>query len=456
MPLGIGLGISPVFRAGDTVDVPSGSDLTPLNNLVAGLGDSITNANSSSPGTVQAQLTDAAEVGGYLTWASILPVTGEDYGNGRLRWGRTYATGGYLTSQVKDEHLPELLAADPLPGFAVIASGANDAGEGQTQTGGVVIEANMDAWQSDMEYMYDACLSAGIIPVGFLPFPHDDAEYQVALAEMRTRVVAMCEERDIPYMDAFTGINTAGAFSTGMSHDGIHPSCLGAKVAGQSLRDVLDDWLLDWYPILADGNNDRSTMMLWANGSSREDRDADGIPDGGIPPVQLDPWTLTAQGAALTIGSRTDFVGNAIRFNKSTDPDTTQLQSSASNGVAPVLTVGDTYGIGFMAEVADWDASTFILLDFHDSADVTIKQARLNIRNDSEFVDPIAPFVWYQEVETAASFNKLRMTWQIGGTGTNTADFYIGAITVADVAELEYVDLSGEQVVDSGGVLVIR
>lgn len=413
---------------------------TPTNNLVAGVGDSITAAGGSA---TAAQLSDAARVGAYQVWACILPKTGDAMGNGKMQFGGVYATSGFKTSQIHSTlvstWLPALLARNPVPSFVLFLAGANDAssgiGGGGVIENGVFSPTNFAAWQAEYVACIDLLVDNGIVPVTPTLMPNNSATYGTGVADyMNPWIRSYAAERGMACPEIWEALRSGNGYAAGYNLDGTHPSVLGAKVAGQVVRDAIDAILPDPAPTIVTSATQGDAEFVWMNGALTSDTDADNIPDGGATPtLDLDPWTITANGATLALAPRTIFSGNAWRINKTTDPGDTTIISGSTAGVPPNPAAGNRVGVGLVCEVASWAVDTSIVLQFRKVTDSAVQQMSLNLRTDAAFTGPVAPFVWYQEAIIPASYGGGRWSFTIGGTGTSTADLYLGQLTVRDM-----------------------
>src|SRR5436190_16019468 len=386
----------------------------PANNLVTAIGDSITSASGASTGgTVpiatlaaggygryQAQLSTVAGVGAYFTWAAMLPKTGDTVALGRMRWAGVHATVNMRADQVRTTHLDGV--DSPLndlvkPGTCVVMAGSNNLP--LISPSGSVIQDQLDLALTDLKYMYTKLMANGILPIACQIPPSDTANYGAGVLALNDRIVKLAAAMHIPCVDMFTPAwsGTGATWGSGNTNDGIHPSVTGAKLMAQPLTDMLHTVLPNSYPVLAVVATDDASNMLYRNGSFTDDGNADGVPDGGGPTQSATYWTQTANGCVWTLGTRTGFDGKALRFNKTTDPGTSELQGSGSAPPAPLEVDGHIIGFGFVMEIASWNANTFFQVSQWKVLDSTVRPFNVNIRTDGGFTSAIAPFVWYQE-----------------------------------------------------------
>jgi len=153
----------------------------------------------------------------------------------RLRIGTIAATGGYTTQQIKDTHLPTILAlVQPGERVAVLA-GTNDGWDGA---------AGDAATRANMASMWAQIAAKGAVPV-LCTVPPVDADTGAALGWRVTYnawVARQARANGWPFLDFFGALSdpaTAGDYKAGFGVDGIHPAGAGAKVMGQLVADKL-------------------------------------------------------------------------------------------------------------------------------------------------------------------------------------------------------------------------
>jgi hypothetical protein len=432
----------------------TGNPARAANNFVTAIGDSITLAGAAATGgritetvggfafsysRMHAQLANASPVGGYLTWAAIVPKTGDSAGDGKLRWGGAHATVNLRTDQIWTTHIigdDSPLNVRSKAGTCLIMAGSNDLA--QICPSGTIVQNELNEAVVYIGKMIDALLDRGYFVALCATPPHNTANNKTALAALLPNLVSLAQRKRVLYIDTHTPVSDA-AFGWGANMhqgDGIHPSVLGAKAMGLAIRDALDPYLPNAAPTLSVVATDDAANMLYKNGSFTDDGNADGVPDGGQT-QSTTFWGQTANGTAWTLGARAGYDGQAMRWNKTSDPGTSQLQGSGSNPPSPLGVDGHTITWAFKAEIASWAASTQWLHECWKVADSTIKPFRLNLQTDGAFTSAIDPFVWSQEWVVPSGFDdadsgKMRPNISAAGTGTNTMDGYVGQYTLRD------------------------
>lgn len=388
-----------------------------LANVVGAVGDSITATGQTS--TLNTYTTSR---GAYYTYTHIVPPTGETIGGGMIPGGIEAKTGDRI-QDVLNTHLPNMLARDPRPDFAVVAIGTNNLGG--FVTGG---ETELNARIADMETIYDTFLANGITPIACsVPsFGNPPETFRLAAIDYNTALQPIAAARGLPWVDFFAVTdNGVDGWIEGYTDDDIHPNSVGAKVMGQALRDVIDNYLTVPSPInLITAANESDEDLLWQNGRMVADGNSDGIPDGGQ--VQsASAWTVQSGGAdcAFSLVPEEGMVdGNWWRINKSVYTADTIIQS-ASGDVSPDVTPGQILAFGFKAKVASVDAATSVRVwcqDISDNNKVLFGVVLTDLQEE------VNPFVFYYFTKVPAGTMKLRfyISMRYG-----RADFYLGQLT---------------------------
>lgn len=417
---------------------------TPANNLVVGVGDSITVASGLTAGqgiTPKRGFTMRTlsnSVGSYMAWAAMLPKTGDAFGNGRFRYNGVHATSGLAVSDILATHIngtDSPLNDNPKPGIVVVMAGTNDIGaiKGGTRTQAAVI--------ADLRTIHTTLHAAGILTVACAVPPTNTSSDDATIRSYNTAVSAMASSLGIIFVDMHTPTVNVNVWQTGYNFDNAHPSMLGAKVMGQTLRDAIDSILYSGTPALVTSGADTASDLVYKGGANNTQSSTTGVPTGGPTPGNYYTWT--ASGATPTLGARTNYSGQAWRINKSTDSG----QTTATGSGASVLTLvdGRSYELGCILEVGSWSGTnTYLDLSMVKVTDGTKVPVRVQLLLDSTFTGAIAPFKWLRtfqcsdsETGTPIPSGAYRLNWTVGhSTGTptdNLMDLYIGQITLRDL-----------------------
>lgn len=424
----------------------------PANNLVAGVGDSLTVASANTGGAdydsafLLRTINPTGLVGGYLAWATILPKTGDSAATGKFRFAGVHATGGLTTAQVKTTHVDgsdSPLNDSPKPGMVAVLTGTNDLGT--VSPGGVLDTGALATWKASLKSIYTTLLAAHILPVACKLPPNGVANNQPAVTAMNTAIVqAAAEVGGLPVADLFTPCATGNNWTAGYNVDNDHPSVTGARAMGQALRDAVDSWLPSSTPNLVTTATRTGTGIIFLNGDQTTDGDADGVPNGGYTAEANGYWAQTANGTAWTLGARSGYSGQAWRWSKTSDPGDSQCQGSGAGGtVSPVLADGHLYEVGFTAEVASWsDATTRFTFDLIKVTDGSKVPFSVSIRKDSGFGSAVSRFVLFSTFRCSdygggtgiAPSGTYRFLLTCGGAdAANLIDWYIGQVTLRDL-----------------------
>jgi lysophospholipase L1-like esterase len=434
----------------------------PQNNLVVGLGDSITVASHNTAGAgitkdyqFQPRLINTSGlVGGYLTWAAILPVTGQSVGDGRFRFNGTHATSGIRSDQILADHVngtDSPLNDNPKPGIVSVMAGANDMAL-ISNNNNTVNTTELDFTIAQLNAMYTALINADILPIACGVPPTNNANYQLACIALNDAIETNAAARGLQFVDVFEaaravpGSTTNAQWATNHNTaDGIHPSLLGAKAIGQVVRDAVDKFLPYSYPNLVTAATDGDADLIFKNGAFERDANTDNMPDGGGT-ENSGYWTFTANGAASSLGARTNYSGQAWRVNKTVDTaGNSQMQGSGSGTVDIDLVDGHAYDVGFVTEIASMSGTTTqYQITMVKVSDGTKVPFRLTLSNDATFSSAIAPFKFLRTFRCSDSASgtpitsggyRFLITWghQTGTPTDNLLDTYMGQLTVRDL-----------------------
>ena len=396
-------------------------DKTPLNNHMAAIGDSITLAGNNATISISNSGDDLA--GSFYGWTLILPKTGDTFSNGSLYPGGQYATGGYNIAQIKETHLPQVLAASPKPGICIVLAGSNNLGL-------ISDQASVDACLVDLSDIYAQLLAAKILPVACAVPTHNTWRDRVIL--LNTSIQAKATDLGIPFADFFAPTdNGSTGWIAGYEVDGVHPSVTGAKAMAQVLRDVLDHYLAaPTYTLMTVTNEFTLTGLEWKNGVMVDDANADGIPDGGETQGAT-AWYVATGGADMQyslVGGDSNISGNWWRMNKVAQTANFSVYFAGGAGAAPILADGHNVAYGIVIKVDSvGGANTIIQILGYKLIDGAVRSFSVRLQG---LTGAVAPFVVYLEKITPASFGKLRVSVEIL---TNTADLSIAQLTVRDL-----------------------
>lgn len=434
---------------GQTLLIPSlgrsGYAVTPPNNIVTAIGDSITLASAAgsggkAPGVAgfskyQAQTINGTGVGGYLTWACILPKTGDTSSNGPMLWGGVHATGGANTATVKTSHIDgtDSPANDsPKAGTCLVLVGANDVGA--IAPGGVLDTPTLNAWDTNVRAICSSLIGSGILPVLLYVTPNTGANAQVAITAMNLRIPIIAAALNIPYVDVFTPVATGTTWTANHNFDTNHPSVLGAVKMGQAIRDVVEPILSSFRPTLVSTATKANAEYQWSNGDMQTESSTTGVPQGGRV-QQNSAWSWTAVLAVPTLGTRTGFEGKAWTVTKPTgDATNTTALSGGAGSVPPQFSGSDTFTFGFIDEITSWDLSSQFNAQFSNAAQSEV-YARLKLETDTTYNSAVKRFVWYQTGVIPAGFGtnqngRLSLSWGAAAGTLRAITNHLGHLTL--------------------------
>lgn len=160
-------------------------------------------------------------------WAHVLS-------QGKLRIGTIGATGGYDAAQIRETHLPTVLA-DLTPGdrVAVLAGTNNVGGSGIEQA------------KTDLTAIYDAILGAGGVPVACTipPANADSSANTAARITLNLWIESNARAHGFQFLDFHKLLidPATNGYRTGLNNDDLHPNGGGARAMGQLIADTLTD-----------------------------------------------------------------------------------------------------------------------------------------------------------------------------------------------------------------------
>lgn len=273
-------------------------------NRVAFLGDSITALNGTGDNVTTFEGTND-------NWSSLLPVLS----GGRIQWGRSFATGGLMLSEIRDIVLPRLLAqpAAQLPGTCVVLGGTNDAG---AAGGTFSLTTSISALTDIITSLRNALIRPVLCTV---PPRGDSSSANQNANRLNAAIIGLARKLGLPLLDHHSALVSAstGAFASGMDYgDGVHPSAAGMMAMAQAaIDDGFDTWLPPWSPPLVRTTVDPVDLAA-GQGLFLTDTNADGLGNGWSSFTSGGTATATASIVAPTAGDNN--LGQWQRFVRST------------------------------------------------------------------------------------------------------------------------------------------
>lgn len=258
------------------------------------IGDSITAAGYIGP----AQFSHA--------WWNQFSISTQN----RIRFDACFATPGHTIQQIRDDHLPSVLAMDPKPGSCWILAGTNN----------MLNAWDLPAMKTAYQEILDALIEAYILPV-VVTIPPNNASgtkrQRITIWNAYLRNLA--QVKGYPMLDAHSVLTDAatGAFKTGMFLDDDHPNAAGnAAIASLAATDTQ---LVSRFPLgqpyLTRGADDGVNLV--SGGLFTADANGDGIGNS---------WLATGNGTAGTMSIVADVsVAGAYQRVRKTSGQTGQV-----------------------------------------------------------------------------------------------------------------------------------
>lgn len=207
-------------------------------------------------------------------WHGLLSVA---QGRRVLRSG-VYGTGGYTLEQIRDIHLPQLLAAADRPSAVAICGGTNNMSN----------DASMATGYAALIEMVDTLRANLIRPILWLAPPRGDAALGNVL-KWNSRVAFLARKLGLQVVDAYAplaSLTTGGIANASVDYqpgDQVHPSAIGhAKIAAHNA--ALPGWLTRFNdaPVQLAYPADSSTMMANNEGMFLSDSSHSGYGNGWV------------------------------------------------------------------------------------------------------------------------------------------------------------------------------
>jgi lysophospholipase L1-like esterase len=417
----------------------------PTNRLIEGVGDSITAASHNTAGAgITTNSAFAPRIttgvnGGYLTWAALLPKTGDSAGDGRFQFQGVHATSAMTAASVLTTHVDGAdspLNSVPKPGIVVVLAGANDIAPIKTTP------SLITAYEATMADIYDTLIAGGILPVACTITPTTLAADTATIVAINAVITNLAAARGLVLADLYTATNTGGVWTTNYNVDGAHPSVLGAKVMGQTLRDAIDPVLYATPPNLVTAATDGDADLMWENGAMERAGTPTTLPAGGGQGAESATYfSLTAAGATSALGARSPFDGQALTIDKATDSgQTTLIGSGAGNFIT--LVNGHTYDIGFRGEIESWSGTdTYWNMSICTKITGSNRPLDLTLRLDATYAAAIPPFIMFRQFKCDDAGNfpsgayRPNITWghAAGSPTNNLIKTHTGQWTIRDL-----------------------
>ena len=286
----------------------------PATGHFAALGDSITALGDSSGGTPVVNRNVQAQHG--YSWHVHLAALADS----RIRRDGYFATPGFTLTQIKNTHLPQVLAMTPRPEACIIGGGTNG------------VDSPEPNWTALMDIV-QALVAAGIRPILVkIPPRHDSNSFVPAVMSWNARVERFAADNGFQIFDMFTPVvdPSAGIYAGGLTYTGdyVHPNAKGLyEIAKYNANRPL--WLNRFGEAtqrITPAIGDPANLIDSNRGLFAQDANADGLADG---------WTVGAAGATFSRVQDTD--GYWIQYlNKAPSSSTLGgIYRAVTTGFAP-------------------------------------------------------------------------------------------------------------------------
>lgn len=267
----------------------------PRSNRCCSIGDSIAVGSAAT--------NQALTTGNFFNFLCVLS-------KGRIINAGIFATGGYTAMQVRDTHLPSVLALDPAPGACIVHCGAND----YSISSGTLFD-----WNTSTSAIIDICtqlLAHGIVPI----LVAEVAAYVTANATIRANSTKWNEwirryafQNGFPMLDEYAALvqddgSMLEIYDTG--GDETHPSHLGHKAIAQKF---IDDGGLSIFPVTGTNNRTSKSNLdlsnMYGSGSVSYglfdvDTDSNGFANGVFQAIGGGGTGMTASIVAPQVGDK--------------------------------------------------------------------------------------------------------------------------------------------------------
>jgi hypothetical protein len=331
---------------------------------------------------------------------------------GRLLWRGYFGTGGFTLAQIRDTHLPQVLALPVLPGSVAICGGTNDV---------AAVNYSETASRATLLDIIGQLTAVGIRPVLWTLPPRDDsAAVNILVQRWNVWVRGLAGARNLPLIDAHTALvdPATGLYRAGYTADGIHPTIAGHFALGKAIG--LDARFLEHFrtnSAYLSASKGADPSLIPANA-----RFFDAGQNGAGSPTN---WTGFAIGTAATgsvIAGDSAIRGSWFRFTKTAAlPNGVALARQEVLPGASTFTPGDrvAFAIRFKVSAPEDGAGAVAHVFLSNRSDSAEIFGSYVYGAGGDNLEGIA----YIELTTAATATRIRA--EFGITGQAAADSWV-------------------------------
>jgi hypothetical protein len=193
-------------------------------------------------------------------------------------WRGVYATGGYTLEQIRDTHIPQVIALNPKPSACLVGGGTNNVKTDGTGTGFVPSAAVAVVAQ-----MCATLIANGIRPIlQTIPSRADNTTINANVDKYNRALSQYARTNGFDVIDYHKALvdPATGDYKTGLGQtDKVHPNFLGCQVMARAAQSVWSRFP-KVNPPLAEHKFDSTNLIPSGYGVFLTDTNADGIADG--------------------------------------------------------------------------------------------------------------------------------------------------------------------------------
>ncbi len=343
-------------------------------NIIIGLGDSLTIGNDTTTGTLQ-------HGDSTLTWATMLS-------GGRIVYGGNAGIAGQTSTQIAARVQADVIAHNP--GGCIILAGTND-----------LSAPDFGVYQTNIRSIVTALRAAGIRPFLSTMPPSGITGYRATITAWNAWLRRYATIEQIDLIDGYSLLvdPATGDYSASYINDGVHPNVAGWKAWGQLVSDTLSPRLPNVHPVIPWDNNDPNNLLsngLNINGSPL----ATGFYD----------YSGLIAGASRSIVTDALVPGNMQRLELGTTAGDNIVAQDIGTGFSP----GDLLAFSTVFTASAGVAYVEIMVNFTSGVGPNTKPIHIT--------QPVTRGQVYMEMTVPAGTTSIATLWRVNGVSC-TADF---------------------------------